>query len=68
MKVVLKRLFAVLAVAAFIPLASLAQSSDAATTQPPKGKYTVLPPRLYSELVMPRASSLAADVERFFHL
>jgi hypothetical protein len=59
MRVVLKRLSAVLAIAACIPLASLAQSSDAATTQAPKGKYTVLPPRLYSEQVMPRASTLS---------
>ena len=32
-------------------------SRDAAATRRPKGKYTVLPPRLYSEQVMPRASS-----------
>jgi hypothetical protein len=59
-KSVLTRLSAGIAIAACIPFASLAQSSgDAAATQAPKGKYTVLPPRLYSEQVMPRASSLS---------
>jgi hypothetical protein len=59
MRIVPKRLSAILAVAALVPLASLAQSSDAAVQQAPKGRYTVLPPRLYSEQVMPRASALS---------
>jgi hypothetical protein len=57
---VVTRLSAGVAIAACLSLASLAQpASDAANTQPPKGKYTVLPPRLFSEQVMARTSSLS---------
>ncbi|HEX6771903.1 MAG TPA: hypothetical protein VF126_07745 [Acidobacteriaceae bacterium] len=56
----LLRLSAIAAIATSIPLASLAQASgEAAAAQKPKGKYTVMPPRLYSEQAMARTSSLS---------
>lgn len=56
----LLRVSAIAVIAASFPLASLAQASgEAAAAQKPKGKYAVMPPRLYSEQAMPRTSTLS---------
>ena len=57
---VLERLSLAIVFAASLTLASLAQTHDPATsTNAPKGRYTVLAPRLYSEQIMPQVSTLS---------
>jgi hypothetical protein len=60
MKKPLERLSLAIVFAASLAVISLAQTPEAATSaNAPKGRYTVLPPRLYSEQIMPQASTLS---------
>jgi hypothetical protein len=59
MKKVLERLSLAIVFAASLTIASLGQTSDApVTANAPKGRYTVLAPRLYPEQMMPSTSTL----------